>query len=69
MDRRRPSLGRLKLLFPAIYVINSQGQEALINGAMRNGRFVVDQIADVFIFRLGDEEAKAIRRPVKVRKR
>jgi type IV secretion system protein VirB9 len=58
-----------KAAIPAIYDINSQGQEALVNGAMRNGHFVVDQIADVFIFRLGNEEAKAIRYPVKARKR
>jgi type IV secretion system protein VirB9 len=58
-----------KAPIPAVYVINAQGQEALVNGAVRDGHFMVDQVANVFIFRLGKDEAKATRQVVKVRKR
>jgi len=53
---------------PAVYLIDGQGREALVNGGVRDGRFVVDQIADTFIFRLGSEEARATRHAVKARK-
>ena len=50
---------------PAIFIINDKGLESLINGAMRGDRYVIDNIGPKFVFRLGDEEAYAIRRLVK----
>ena len=53
----------------AIYKIDAEGHEALINGGFRDGRFVVDDIASSFVFRLGEAEARADRKPAKVRKK
>jgi len=46
---------------PAIFLINARGQETLANGAMRDGYYVVDGIADRFVFRLDDKVATAAR--------
>lgn len=46
---------------PAIFMINGQGTEVLINGAMRDGRYVIDLVADRFVFRLGNQQATATR--------
>ena len=46
---------------PAIFVIDARGQETLANGAMREGYYVVDGIADRFVFRLDDNTATAAR--------
>lgn len=46
---------------PAIFMINDQGDEVLINGAMRDGKYVIDLVADRFVFRLGDQKATAAR--------
>ncbi len=46
---------------PAIFMINDQGAEVLINGAMRDGKYVIDLVADHFVFRLGKQKATAIR--------
>ncbi len=46
---------------PAIFMVNAQGGEVLINGAMRDGRYVVDLVADRFVFRLGNQQATATR--------
>ncbi len=46
---------------PAIYAVDSQGKEALVNGAMRDGAFVVDAIAPLFVFRSGKRKAIATR--------
>lgn len=46
---------------PAIFMINDQGSEVLINGAMRDGTYVIDLVADRFVFRLGDRKATATR--------
>jgi type IV secretion system protein VirB9 len=53
---------------PAIFMLNDQNVEVLINGAMRNGKYVVDLIADRFIFRLANQKATATRVPEKVEK-
>jgi type IV secretion system protein VirB9 len=50
---------------PAIYAINEHGAEALVNGAMREGVFVVDAIAPRFIFRAGRRKAVAARQTAK----
>lgn len=46
---------------PAVFMVNDRGAEVLINGAMRDGRYVIDLIADRFVFRLGDQKATATR--------
>jgi type IV secretion system protein VirB9 len=46
---------------PAIFMVNDQGAEVLINGAMRDGKYVIDQIAGRFVFRLGEQKATATR--------
>jgi type IV secretion system protein VirB9 len=46
---------------PAVYAIDAQGDETLVNGAMREGAFVVDAIAPRFVFRAGKRKAVAIR--------
>jgi type IV secretion system protein VirB9 len=46
---------------PAIFMINDQGAEVLINGAMRDGKYVIDLVADHFVFRLGKQKATATR--------
>jgi len=46
---------------PAIFMINDQGTEVLINGAMRDGKYVIDLVADRFVFRLGNQKATAVR--------
>jgi type IV secretion system protein VirB9 len=58
-----------KTPIPAVYIIDGEGREALVNGAVRNGRFVVDQVANEFIFRLGSEEEHAVRRVTRVHKK
>jgi type IV secretion system protein VirB9 len=52
---------------PAVYA-RGNGQEMLVNGGFRDGRYVIDQVADTLIFRLGNQEARASRRLVKPKK-
>lgn len=47
---------------PAIFAIARDGHEALVNGRMVDGAFVVEQVAKTFVFRLGTARATAIRR-------
>ncbi|MGA0602817.1 TrbG/VirB9 family P-type conjugative transfer protein [Caulobacter sp. KR2-114] len=53
---------------PAVYARGPGGQEVLVNGAFRDGRYVISQVADTLIFRLGNQEARASRRLVKPKK-
>ncbi len=53
---------------PAVFMVNDQGAEVLINGAMRNGNYVIDLVADRFVFRLGEQKAAAIRQQDRGRK-
>ncbi len=46
---------------PAVFMINDKGTEVLINGAVRDGKYVIDLVADGFVFRLGDQKATAMR--------
>lgn len=48
---------------PAISMFNDQGVEVLINGAVRDGKYVIDVVADRFAFRLGNQRASAMRVP------
>jgi len=52
---------------PAVYAIDGQGNETLVNGAMREGVFVVDAIAPRFVFRSGKRKAVAARQTGKER--
>lgn len=46
---------------PAVYAVNDQGDETLVDGAMRDGAFVIDAIASRYIFRSGKRKAVATR--------
>lgn len=47
---------------PAIFVVGPDGQEALVNGALRDGSYVVEAVAERFVFRRGEAVATATRR-------
>ena len=46
---------------PAIYKINERGKEEIVNGAVRDGVYMVEGIAARFVFRLGKALATARR--------
>jgi type IV secretion system protein VirB9 len=46
---------------PAIFLLEQDGKEALANGGMRDGRYVVDGIAQRFVFRANGQVAYATR--------
>ncbi|WP_171982519.1 TrbG/VirB9 family P-type conjugative transfer protein [Sphingomonas sp. LM7] len=46
---------------PAIYAVNDQGKETLVNGMMRDGRMVIDSIQAKLIFRIDNRSATAVR--------
>jgi len=46
---------------PAIYAVNDQGKETLVNGMMRDGWMVVDSIQAKLIFRIDNSSATAQR--------
>ncbi len=46
---------------PAIFILDAHDRETLINGAVRNGVYVIDQVAGKFLFRYADERATATR--------
>lgn len=46
---------------PAIYAVNDQGKETLVNGMMRDGRMVIDSIQSKLIFRIDKYSATAQR--------
>jgi type IV secretion system protein VirB9 len=54
---------------PAVYAIDSEGRESLVNGAMRDDLFVVDAVASKLIFRIDDNIASAERFIPKKKKR
>ncbi len=54
-----------KTVVAAVYTIDPLGHEALVNVGLRDGRYVVDQIASTFIFRLGGDVARAEHTPLK----
>lgn len=53
---------------PAVSMIGPDGEPSLANGAVRDGRYVIDKVADRFIFRAGGKSASATRRVKKVGK-
>ena len=46
---------------PAVYEIDPQGRESLVNGAMRDELFVIDGVARRLIFRIDRDVARADR--------
>ena len=46
---------------PAIFAIEKGGHESIVNGRMADGVYVVERIADRFVFRLGKQRASAQR--------
>ena len=50
---------------PAVYAIDAQGQETLVNGGMRDGVFVIDGVAQRLVFRIDRNVARAVRIPPK----
>ena len=46
---------------PAVYAIDAQGQETLVNGGMREGLFVIDGVAPRLVFRIDQNVARADR--------
>lgn len=54
---------------PAVYAVGADGQEQLINGAMRDGGLVIEGVAREYVLRRGDQEGRLSRRVEKVRRR
>ena len=46
---------------PAVYAIDAQGREALVNGMMRDDIFVIDSVAQRLVFRIDRATARATR--------
>lgn len=50
---------------PAIFAIDDKGNETLVNGMTREGRFVIDAVANKLVFRIDRQTAGAMRVPQK----
>lgn len=48
---------------PAVFAIDSQGKETLVNGMMRDDRLVIDAVSAELVFRIDKHVARAKRRP------
>jgi type IV secretion system protein VirB9 len=46
---------------PAVYAVNDQGREALVNGLVQDRVFVIDGVARKLVFRIDKRVARAIR--------
>ena len=46
---------------PAIFAIDEKGREMLVDGAMRDGQYVIDSIKQKLLFRLDKDLASAVR--------
>ena len=46
---------------PAVYAIDPEGRESLVNGAMRDDLFVIDAVASRLVFRIDQHVARAER--------
>lgn len=58
------------VLLPAVYAVQAEGdEETLVNGMVREGKFVIDAVAARFVFRRGDERGVIVRRPVRTKSR
>jgi type IV secretion system protein VirB9 len=59
----------LDAVIPVVSIVGPDGKEALANGAVRDGRYVIDQVADRYVFRAGGRKAYAARRVLEARAR
>lgn len=50
------------MALPAIFVVEKDGHEAIVNGRMMGGDYVVERIAEQFVFRRGKQQVSAQRR-------
>jgi len=48
---------------PAVYALDERGQEALVNGMMRDDLFVIDAVVPRLVFRIDRDVARAVRVP------
>jgi type IV secretion system protein VirB9 len=48
---------------PAVFALDAQGKEMLVNGGERDGHYVIDSVANALVFRLDKHVAKAERVP------
>lgn len=48
---------------PAVFAAGAGGEETVVNGGMRDGRYVLDTVTDRLVFRLGKQVAGAVRVP------
>jgi type IV secretion system protein VirB9 len=48
---------------PAVYALDAQGRETLVNGGMRDGLFVIDGVSRRLVFRIDRNVARAVRIP------
>lgn len=46
---------------PAVFALNSLGEEEMVDGYMREGIFTIDRVNPVLVFRIGKKTAKAER--------
>ena len=56
-----------KTPFPEVSIVDQDGRESLANGGVRNGGYVIDEVADHFVFRAEGRTASATRHLVKAR--
>ena len=54
---------------PAIFAIDEKGREMLVDGAMRDGQYVIDDVKPKLLFRLDKDYATAVRVKQKPQKR
>lgn len=47
---------------PAVFAVDENNAETLIQGQVRDGRYVIDSVNRVLVFRAGGEVARAVRR-------
>lgn len=46
---------------PAVFAVNSIGEEEMVDGYMRGGIFTIDRVNNQLMFRIGKKKAKAVR--------
>lgn len=44
---------------PAVFALNSLGEEEMVDGYMRQGIFTIDRVYATLVFRIGKKQAKA----------
>jgi type IV secretion system protein VirB9 len=57
-----------KAALPAVFALEEGGKEAIVNGRMMDGDYVIEGTASKYVFRMGDVRAIASRHVIKARK-